>query len=344
MGAHVHALSSARTNGQTPAMYRMIVCAIGMLAGCSESEALEAGDCPSAPTHLAIDPVAPFSNGLVLLEFQSNNAPGSVEVQHHSPSRDLWEPQYGPLGQKDDGTFVVQVRPQLSATDANAGSDFKLRARSLLDGCPPSDWAETEAVPIGDPITTTTWVEELGPTDLSSQINAAVTSGTGTSIGPYRISTTPPVRHTITFAAAGVLSESFDIEIQSATAGDVYGGCHFKIAIEGSWAIGYDYDERIAVYGRHITSLAGSTCANPAVSELRLTPPPSLSDDFLYPSNIDYSRLLEEPVGPATWRNVGLVQQSFSTILSSLEDQMGPNTAALSGYLSVLSSQYRRQN
>ena len=56
-------------------------------------------------------------------------------------------------------------------------------------------------------------------------------------------------------------------DIQSAYGNDVYNNCHFKVTIEGGWRFLEDY-ERLAITGRRITSLTGSTCTNPPVSDL----------------------------------------------------------------------------
>lgn len=325
-------------------MRREIACVawVGLMTlgvGCSGSEALEAGDCPATPRNVTLEPVAPFLNGLLALEFQSDETPGSVELQRYSASRSLWEQTYGSLGQKDDGTFVVQVRPQLGESDADG--EFKLRVRSTLQGCPPSGWAESDGVSLGDPVADTTWVGTFGPGTLFSQINVAVNSGLGTATGPYRLSTTSPMRHTLTFAAGGALNETFELAIESGTAGDVYAGCQFKLTYQGNWITTYSNDSRVTVYNRRFVSRAGSTCANPPLADL--TSSAGLQDDVLSSTNIDYSRLLETPVGPAAWQSYSLLQQTFSSAVSSLDDQTGADTASLSGYANVFDPIYLKQ-
>ena len=317
---------------------------VGLLAltiGCGSGEALEAGDCPGKPRNVSLDPVAPVFQGLLALEFESDNAPGAVEIERYSAARAVWEQTYGPLGQKDDGKFVVQVRPQLSESDS--GQPFRLRVRSTLQGCPPSPWAESDGVSLGDPVTGTTWVGTFGPGTLTSRIYVSVNSGVGIATGPYRLSTTSPIRHTITFAAGGVFNETLELAIESATAGDLYSGCRFKLAYRGAWLSTRGGDNRVAVFDRHLMTFAGSTCASPPLSDLRLTPSDVLPDDVLSPSNVDYSRLRESPAGPAEWQNYSLVQQAFAPVLTSLADQTGPDTASVAGYVNVFDASYRKQ-
>ena len=321
-------------------MRKWITC-LALTIGCGGSEALEAGDCPGTPRNVAIDPVAPFNYGLVSLTFESDTAPGSVELQRHSTARAEWEQTYGALGQEDDGTFVVQVRPQLSESDAD--EDFKLRVRSTLLGCPPSAWAESDGVSLGDPVTGTTWVGTFGPGTQTSQISVSVNSGAGSAIGPYRLSTASPLRHTFTFAAGGVFSETFELTIQSATSGDLYNGCHFKLAYQGGWISTRSDDSRVALFDRRFMSMAGSTCASPPVSDVQLTPSDVLSDEVLSSSNIDYSRLRDSPAGRAEWQNYSLLQQGFSQIVPSLSDFTGADTASLSGYINVFDARYVKQ-
>lgn len=316
---------------------------IGLLAltvGCSD-EALEAGDCPGTPRNVTLDPVAPFYNGLLTLEFESDNTPGSVELQHYSAALSVWEPSYGVLGQKDNGTFVVQVRPQLSKSDAD--NDFKVRVRSNLLGCPPSSWAESDAVSLGDPVAGTTWVGTFGPGTITAQINVSVSSGSGTANGPYRLSMTSPLKHTITFAAGGVLDETFELAFDSSTAGDLYSGCRFKLAYKGTWLATDTDDNRVAVFDRRFTSMAGSACVNPPLAELQVPPGFAISDDVLSPSGIDYSPLRESPAGRAEWQIYSLIQQAFPQILLELDDQSGPDMASISGYLNAFDARYLKQ-
>jgi hypothetical protein len=314
----------------------VVACLVG--TACAADPALEPGDCPGTPTDVALDPVAPYHNGLVLLTFESGIAPGYVDVQRHSPSRSVWEPNYGTLGERDDGTFVMQLRPQTSPSDANG--EFRARVRSRLDGCPASGWAESDPITLGDPMTGTTWIAELGPSDFFSQISAS-SSGPATSTGPYRISSSSPLKHTLRFAANGAFTETIDFTIQSATTTDVYHDCHFVLAYEGRWQGDDNYDGRIAIYERRFMALTGSTCANPPIADLRLTDS-RLDDTINYASNIDYSRLLEMPAGKPRW-GMSLLSNAFGTVLASLEDQMGADTASLSGYINVFDTRYEKQ-
>jgi len=316
-----------------------VVAWLVIIGGCTDV-ALEAGDCPGTPTDVALEPIAPVYAGLLDVTFQSSTAPQGAELQRYSPSRSVWESTYGSLGQRDDGTFVIQLRPQTTATDATA--EFKVRVRSTLQGCPPSGWGESDPITLTDPVEGTTWIAELGRTDFTSQLNAS-SSGTGTSTGPYRLSSTSPLKHTMRFAANGALSEVIDFTIESGTTGDVYNNCHFVLAYEGSWVGDYDYETRVALYGRHFVSLAGSTCTSPPLGDLGLTADTRLGDDVLAVSNIDYTGLLEVPAGKASWQVYGFLQNSFATILSSLDDQTGTDAASISGYINVFDPTYEKQ-
>ncbi|MFN0248344.1 MAG: hypothetical protein ACKV2T_15745 [Kofleriaceae bacterium] len=318
-------------------MNRLIVVACLAGAACAADPALEPGDCPGTPTRVALDPVAPFHNGLVLVTFESGITPGYVEVQRYSPTRGVWEPTYGTLGERDDGTFVMQLRPMTSASDAN--SEFRVRVRARLDGCPASGWGESDPIMLADPTSGTTWVADLGPADFFSQISAS-SSGPGTTTGPYRIASSS-LKHTLRFAVAGAFSETVDFTIQSATSTDVYHDCHFVLTYEGRWVADEDYSGRVAIYERRFMSLTGSTCVNPPLGDLRLTDS-RLEDTVTFGSNIDYSRLLETPAGRPRWA-LSLISNAFGTILASLDDQTGQDTASLSGYLNVFDPRYEKQ-
>jgi hypothetical protein len=320
-------------------MKPVVMVVVVLLSACAD-DALEAGDCPSTPTGLAIDAVAPFYSGLVTLTFESSTPPGSVELQQYSASRGFWMQTYASLGQKDDGAYLLQVRPQSYGADND--TELKLRIRSTLQGCPPSGWAESDSVTLGDPIEGTTWIGEFGRTDLSSQLSASA-SGGGTANQQYSVAPTPPLKHTLTFGPGGVYSEQVDFTIQSPASGGVYNGCRFVLAYEGTWFGDYDNDTRIAVFDRRFKSLTGSTCANPAITELQPSSMDRLDDFTLSASNIDYSRLLETTPGTARWTNYNTLQNSFSSMLSILEDQTGPDTSSISGYLNLFDPTYQKQ-
>ena len=318
-----------------------LLCAMFAFAGCTGSEALESGDCPGTPRAVTLDPVAPVFNGLLVVEFQSDAAPSGVDVQRHSAARGLWEQSYGPLGQKDDGTYTVQVRPQVAEADAD--DPIKIRVRSTLLGCPPSSWAETDGVTLGDPVTGTTWIGTFGPGTVTAQLNVSVLSGAGTSVGPYRIATTPPLRQTVTFGAGGVFDETLEVGFESATPGDVYNGCRFKLAYRGTWVATYGDDSRVAVFGRRFVSLAGSTCTNPPIADIAPALAGTLSDDVLSTSSIDYTGLLENPRAAPEWQAYNLLAQTFQSAISALSDHTGPDMTSIDGYVSVFRPTYVKQ-
>jgi len=98
----------------------------------------------------------------------------------------------------------------------------------------------------------------------------------------------------------------------------------------------------VAIYGRKFVSLTGSSCTNPPIADFHLADT-QLDDNVFAVSNIDYTRLLEVPAGHASWQLYSYLQNTFSTVLSTLTDQTGPDTASISGYINVLDPSYDKQ-
>lgn len=302
-------------------------------------------DCPGAPEGISLEQVAPYWDGLEAIRFTvPGGTPGSIRTETLDPALGTWAFSYGNANEVDGGGWLLMgsVEPREESKDAS----FKLRVRTELDGCAPSDWVETEAFQVGDPFADTTWKTHVDPSDYYSTVNANVVSGTGTTIGPYDLAESG-IDHEVTFHGDGTMEETFSFGISSAHAGDVYAGCTFQVHFAADWRTEFQPYPRVLVTHREPTAspLSGSTCTNPPIAEMQLSQADySLGsvDTTLSPNQIDYTPLLFAQPGDVVWRNQDLIGQIYQ-ILSGLSDFEGEETTQLQGYFSFIAVEYVKQ-
>ncbi len=309
------------------------------LVACGD-DALTRDDCPGKPEKIALRTVAPFWNGLVALSFTSTGkgSPTFTDVQLFDPALGAYGQTGGSVTQKEDGTFLAQISTPVR--QENKDLAFKVRVRSALDGCAPSDWAESPTFKLGDPISSTTWKADLSLAELAGNIDVSYFGPLGTAVGPYSFAPSG-VQHAITFAADGTFTETLDLGIVSEHAGDLYSGCHFQLHAGGRWAIVFpNYGMSLVLADRKLAAnpLEGSSCGNPSPASLMINQIDATTG--LLPStpglNIDYSGLLYSPPGKVKWQDslmIGALASALSELGFSNTSGSATVTASLSTYL-----------
>jgi len=342
----------------------LICCALGAYLGLSGAACapapLSRSDCPGAPQDLALHPVAPFWGGLVTLEYKVPS--GSFDypdIEIFDPSLGAWVGVMGgglnamgalgvgyglPAGEleRDDGTIIVAVFP--AATEQNRDLERKLRVRSRLDGCPASDWTESEGFKLSDPLVGTTWRATLEPGAFSGTI---AFSPTGTSQktyhGPYRFDDAAPPFHEIRFKADRTTEETIAFALKSDTPGDPYGGCTFQLHFVGRYeehpGRNAGWSEQLIIVDRvpSASPTAGSTCADPALAAVDIGSPSftgrlGIANGPLW---VDYTGLLTSPPGPVVGNNFSGVSEAIVEALSFIGVSQGQDTnyVSVNGYV-----------
>jgi len=289
-------------------------------------------DCPGTPKIVSLDQAGPFWDGLERVHFTvPDGTPSAIQLETFDPAPGTWSGfQSTFLEQEDDDSYVATAN--ISPTEDTRTASFKLRVRALLDSCPPSDWATTEAFTIGDPLSDTSWKAHVDVIDSSLFLQVAVTMGAATANGPYTLGT-GGVDHTMQFHASGAVDEIWAFGIDSAHPGELYAGCKFSIHYVGQWHWSFPSLPQLRIVITDLvpapTPLAGSNCTSPPVLELAINQAgftSKLSQSEVVPT-IDYSRLLNATPGKVIWqgfqtREIERLSQQ-PPILQGLSDNLG---------------------
>jgi hypothetical protein len=305
-------------------------------------------DCPGTPKIVSLDQVAPFWDGLERVHFTvPGGTPNQIQLETFNPAVGTWTgfPTTN-LEQADDDSYVASA--SITPTEDTKGASFKLRVRALLDNCPASDWATTDGLTVGDPLTDTVWKGHVDAGDFSAFFQPSVVgAGTGTTTGPYSL-VAGGVDHTMQFHASGVIDEIWGFGVTSAHAGDAYAGCKFQIHYTGQWRWSFTPFFRLVITGLAPapTPLAGSTCTSPPIADLAINQPGFVSN--LQPGqvffNVDYSALTHTPVGQVTWQDnqqINLLSQSSLSL--GLSDVVGVDMFSVQASIFVNNVFYVKQ-
>lgn len=322
-----------------------------LLGGCGDSSSGAGGgppltrtECPGKPAKVTVNPVAPFWSGLVAISFTSSGKgmPSYSDVQLFDPALGAYSQSGTTPFQKPDGTFLALVNTP--AREESKDLDFKIRVRSELDGCAPSDWVESSTFKLGNPLPNTSWVADLSPAEYSGNLNI-YQSGTKT-VGPYTFAPSG-VQETLEFKDDGTYTDVVSFGIESGHAGDLYDGCRFQIHSEGQWEIKFlQYSSTVLLSQRKLSAnpLSGSTCNSPSIGQLAVNQPGF--DMSLPPATlglgIDYTALLYSPPGKVKWTDTTLLG-GISNYLPLLVFTDVNGTATINGYLSPNQAHYEKQ-
>ena len=285
------------------------------------------------------DSVAPFWNGLVAVTFTSTGKgmPNYNDIQIYDPSLGAFTQGGGSVSQKEDGTFLALVTPRV--TEQNKDLDFKVRVRSELDGCAPSDWVETPSFKLGEPLSGTTWKATVEAGEFSGNLNVNYSgTGTQTALGPYHFDPSG-FQQTIAFQEGGTFTDTLEFGIESGHGGDLYAGCRFQLHTEGKWAIKFvQYSPNVLLSERKLSAspLAGSTCNSPSLGLLDINK--SGFDANLEPVamglDIDYTGLVYATPGKVKWSSSSLLNAFGNELpLFNFTDVNGGSN--VNGYVSV---------
>ncbi len=314
-------------------------------AGAGGGAPLKRGECPGKPEKLAVNPVAPFWNGLIALTFTSTGkgTPTYNDIQVYDPLLGAYAQNGGSAYQKPDGTFLALVSPQ--AKEDSKDLDFKVRVRSELDGCAPSDWVESPTFKLGDPLVGTTWKATLGPAEYTENVTVSG-PGAQTTVGPYFIDPSGVV-DTLAFASDGSFTDTVAFGIASGHAGDLYAGCQFQLHTQGHWEVKFlQYGMVTVLSDRKLTAspLSGSACANPSLSQMAINQ--AGFDANLQPVvmgfGIDYTSLLYSPPGAVKWTDAALLSQ-LGNVFPFLDASGVNGSSSVNGYFSASQSHYEKQ-
>lgn len=316
------------------------------LGAASCGEALTPADCPGTPTDLKLDAVAPFWGGIVTLDFDvPDGVPGSVEIARYNADLDVWEPSYGSPSQRPDDTYVSIVTVNVGERDRDL--DQKLRVRALLDGCPPSEWAESETFKVSDPLSGTTWKAELDPPNSGALSVFGSGPGATTYEGPFAIDLSSEVSHTIAFGTDGSAQEEFKFKIKSQTAGDGFDGCTFDLHVASRFEVEFDGGLSVRLKDRRFASnpSEGSSCSSPPLTSMQFANPaskielPTSSTGFY---GFDYTGLLSKTPGPAAW-STSAFADAFSTVVQSLEVAANGASVQVTPNFNIYQARYEKQ-
>jgi hypothetical protein len=307
---------------------------------------ITAKDCPLTPTDVTLDKVAPVWGGLIVVESTvPGGAPDGIDMQILDPGRNEWTYSYGNFRQKADGKYLSFATP--NPRESTKGSEFKLRIRARLSGCPPTAWVETPGFTLGDPITGTTWRADIPAGFLNGSVSVQKFGGTGTTTGPYSV-TQNPASHQVTFSADGSFAETYGFTVTSKTNGDLYKDCAFQLTYGGTWKLQFVNDSpNIFISDRKPKAGAattGSTCAAPPLADLEINQPTTpISIPFQSIGlGMDYAPLRDTPPGKPTWSNNGFAN-GFNYVTGAVQDVVGPDTSNLTGGVYPSYSTYQKQ-
>jgi hypothetical protein len=314
-------------------------------AGCEAAiPGVTAEDCPGAPTDVALEPVAPFYGGLVLVRLRvPGGAPDGIDVQQFDPSLGLWATGgFAPLREHPDGGFVVFVRPQVEEDTRDA--DQRVRLRTRLSGCAPSAWVETTSFKLGDPLRDTVWVAQIPADQVSGNFNINVEPPR--DVGTHRVAPNSVFEHRLAFGGDGKLTQSFAFTLSSTVPASPYHGCQIKLTYESPWRLETREGLEVIVgqAAPSPTVTMGSTCPGAPPSQwsisqpgVNLGLPPSRSG-----VNVDYEPLARTPAGKP-FLGAGQFAGAASDILGHISDVVGPETANVNGFLNLFSARYSKQ-
>jgi hypothetical protein len=301
--------------------------------------ALVRDDCASKTSELRLSQPegANVWGGLVLAEFDvEGGKTRNFDIQVFDPSLQAWinsYADYNGIGQREDGTYFIAVRPTYN--ESNKNEELRLRIRPWQEGCPNGEWTESEPFVAGDPVASTSWTAEVPGTLLSGSIDVQRTSVPGGEVQPPVRVELASAKLRVELGKKGAISETVTAELR-AEEGAPFDGCTLSLTFSGSYELlmrSYG-GITLAISEQTLTSTEGTSCTLPSVEEL------ALSDEafdlplsaFSQSVNIDYQPTLwADPAAPF-W------QSAFLHVFEVLPQYLGyttdTETGVSSGYVS----------
>lgn len=305
----------------------------------SPEPALTRDDCATKTSELRLSQPAGANvwGGLVVAEFEVEGAKTrDFAMQLYDPALQAWintYADYNGIGQREDGTYFVAVRPTYN--EANRNEELRLRIRPMQEGCPNGEWTESEPFVAGDPVASTSWNAEIPGTMFNGGIDVQRSQIMGEPMQQsMRVQLTSATLR-VEFGKKGEVSETVTAELETEE-GLPFDGCTLSLTFSGT------YELLMRAYGgimlvmseQTLTSTEGSSCTLPSVEELALS-----GDMFDLPLsafsqsvNVDYQPTLWAKPGAPVW------QGGFGHVFEVLPQYLGYTTetelGVSSGYVS----------
>jgi hypothetical protein len=298
-----------------------------------------AAACPATPTGVVLRKIAPVWGGLVVVEARvPDGVVDQFDVALFDPSVGAWVTIYpAQASHRADGTFQLELRPQVN--DASFTGNWKARLRARLLGCAPSAWAESDAFTLGNPLAGTTWVARTDPSQVATSFQVNLPGGS------YTITSISGIVHQVSFAAGGALGERWSYDIKTNAPGAPYDGCHIDLAYAGAWKLQAQYgalqlllSDRRPVVGGDV----GTICGNPSRTSFYYEQPQTIARlvGVNVAFNPDYQPLTYTTPGPVRWNSGAL----FGSMVNTLVDLSVPGSSlSVTGGLSTFDASYVRE-